>query len=361
MKAIQTSSVLGSPFATFALALAILTGNLTATADTLSPDDPRLLPARITSVDQSGFKHVFIDGYIHKPTVEAFSRATSADSARFGIVYFNSAGGDLSAAEELGRRIRDKGFATQIGKLAEDQIHIGIGVCESACPIAFVGGKFRLLDTGTGQLGVHRFYLAKPGRWAADSKVLFTAERDLLKYLREMGISDEFFELVMRTPADRIQPVGKRASYEWKLGTGSEYATWNLTEDGKLLGLGETSTGGLALTLACADDTLQFTAKFKPWFPAAALLNYDTHSITVNGAKYPVAAVNASFDKASEFIIFNATLDDGTVQALRSAERVGYSLSYEHAPGEYSRSLGLDEQQETVKRFWSTCSTNDNG
>lgn len=355
MKPSHPRSVMRRAVSSFAL-VAILTGPNAVAADSLAPDDPRLTPARVTSAVQGGFVHVFIDGFIHKSTVEAFARTVTGDNREFGIVYFNSAGGDLSAAEELGRLIRGKGFATQIGRLADDQLHISKGVCESACPVAFVGGKFRLLDTDTGKLGVHRFYLAKQGRWAADNKVLFTAERDLLRYFREMGISDEFYELMMRTPADRIQEVGKRASYDWKLGTGNEYSTWDLTEEGKLVGLGETSTGGFALTLDCSAEAAQFNAKFKPWFPAGALLNYDTHSITVNGAKYPVAAVQASFDQASGFISFTTKIDAKTSQALQTADRIGYSLGYEQAPGEYTRSLDLNDRK-LVSILWSRCQT----
>ena len=113
----------------------------------LANDDPRLTPATVLTLQQDGFTQVIIDGYIHQPTVEAFRQKVTSDGATYGIVYFNSAGGDLSAAEELGRLIRAKGYATQIGKLTDDQSRIGRGVCESACPIAFVGGKFRLIDS----------------------------------------------------------------------------------------------------------------------------------------------------------------------------------------------------------------------
>lgn len=332
------------PMAQAFVGLAMLTP-LLSHADALhrlANDDPRLKPATVLTSHQDGFTQVVIDGYIHQPTVEAFRNKVTSNGASYGIVYFNSAGGDLSAAEELGRLIRAKGYATQVGKLTDDQTRIGRGVCESACPIAFVGGKFRLIDADTGQLGIHRFYLAKQARWAADSAVLFTAERDLRAYLDEMGIDPEFLEVMMKTPADTILPIGKRSSYAWNLGTGSEFSSWRRTDAGALQGTGETSTGELGLTLSCTEHAVQVQASFKPWFPATALLNYETHSLTVNGTKYPVKSVEAGLDKQSGFITFSTTVTGDALSALTKADRVGYSLSYDKQPGEYSRTLSVD-------------------
>ena len=318
--------------------------------------DPRLTPANVLTLQQDGFTQVVIDGYIHQPTVDAFRKEVSSGAAQFGIVYLNSAGGDLIAAQELGRLIRAKGYATQIGKLTDDQRQITRGVCESACPIAFVGGKFRLLDANTGQLGIHRFYLAKNKRWSADSAVLFTAERDLRSYLDEMGIDPEFLEVMMRTPADTILAIDKRSSYVWKLGTGSEVASWQLTTTGVLKGEGETSTGAMGLTFSCAGHSVQAQARFKPWFPPTALLNYETHSITVNGTKYPVQEVHAGYDKQSGFITFDTTLAEEALKALPTAERVGYALSFDNQPGEYSRALSVQDGGKALAQVVKNCS-----
>ncbi|WHS57608.1 MULTISPECIES: hypothetical protein [Pseudomonas] len=342
-------------------AAAILSGSISishATPSTfVSSDDPRLTPARVKTFTQGGFKQIFVDGYIHKATVDSVSEAMQPVTTQYGMVVFNSAGGDLIAAQELGQLIRDHGFATQIGKLTENQDQVARGVCESACPIAFIGGKFRLLDTDTGHLGVHRFYLAKQGRWAADSKLLFTAGRDLREYIKAMGVSDEFFTLIMATPADRIQAVGKHASYDWNLSTGGEFTTWNLAPDGSLVGLGETSTGGMGITLACREGKPSLSAKFKPWFPPATLLNYDTHNVTVDNDRYPVTEATASYDKQSGFITFQAGVTREAIKAIARADRVGYSLSYDRGPGEYSRSLVIDGQAKSLAETFESCPT----
>ncbi|NVL49976.1 hypothetical protein F2S72_09515 [Pseudomonas syringae pv. actinidiae] len=345
-----------SPFSRAILSLALLTPLLCQAGvfHFVTDDDPRLTPARVLTLQQEGFTQVIVDGYIHRETVEAFRSKVTAGGTPFGIVYFNSAGGDLTAAEELGRLIRARGYATQIGKLTDDERMIGKGVCESACPIAFVGGKFRLIDADTGQLGIHRFYLARQGRWAEDSTVLFTAERDLRAYLDEMGISRDFFEVMMKTPPDSILPISKRSSYAWKLGTGSEVSSWNLTA-GVLKGQGETSTGNMELEFRCTGHAVNAKVSFKLWFPATALLNYDTHSVTVNGARYPVQAARAGFDKKTGFIIFDTTIDGDALLALPTAERIGYALSFDNQPGQYSRALSVEAGEKAITQFLTGC------
>ena len=339
------------------LSLSLLTP-LNAQADAgslLQVDDPRLTPARVMTLQQEGLTQVVIDGFIHAPTVEAFRSKVSALGGDYGIVYFNSSGGDLSAAEELGRLIRAKGYATQIGKLTSDQKQVGRGVCESACPIAFVGGKFRLLDSNTGQLRVHRFYLARQGRWASDSGVLFTAERELRTYLDEMGVNPEFLEVMMKTPPDQMLTISKRSSYEWKLGTGTDFSSWQLADSGSVQGIGESSTGAMALTFSCKAQKVHVQAKLKPWFPATGLLNYETHSFTVNGRKFELGEVTASYDKPSRSISFDTTLPDDARSAIITAERVGYGLSYEKLPGEYDRSIAVNDASKILITFLARC------
>ncbi|MCU9536600.1 hypothetical protein N5935_09765, partial [Pseudomonas mosselii] len=65
------------------------------------PVDKRLVPAQINFVAPKApqdIPEVFIDGYIHRPTVEAFRKNGFLKDRQVGFVYFNSHGGDLIAA-----------------------------------------------------------------------------------------------------------------------------------------------------------------------------------------------------------------------------------------------------------------------
>lgn len=325
-------------------------------AASILPDDPRLKPAQLLSVDNGGFTQVFIDGYIHNPTVDAFRRSVIHSGQEFGIVYLNSAGGDLVAAQALGRAIRAKGYATQIGRLSSDGQTIRTGVCESACPIAFIGGKFRLLDSGTGKLAVHRFYLANQGKWASDSKLLFTAERDLSRYIDEMGISKEFFDLIMRTPADRLIHIGKPAIYDWELASTPTKTAWRTDSSGNLVGMTESSTGTLSIRFSCDQGRLNSQVQVNPWFPGIALLNYDQHSFSVDGKEYSIDEVQVSQDDLTGHLSFRFVPSSQAVSALFGAKQVGYSWSFERSPGEYSRVLELPESNTQLNEFVSGCS-----
>lgn len=326
-----------------------------AFANSILPDDPRLKPAQLLTLDNGGFTQVFIDGYIHNPTVDAFQRSVIPNEQEFGIVYLNSAGGDLVAAQKLGRAIRAKGYATQIGLLSSDGNSIRAGVCESACPIAYVGGKFRLLDTGTGKLAVHRFYLANQGKWASDSKLLFTAERDLSRYIDEMGVSTEFFDLIMRTPADRLIHIGKPAIYEWGLASATAKTAWRTDSSGNLRGVSESSTGTLSITFSCEQGGLAAQVQANPWFPAIALLNYDAHSFSVEGKKYSVDEVQVALDDRTGHLSFRFEPNIKAVTALGAAKQIGYTWSYEHSPGEYSRALEIPESDNQLSDFVTRC------
>ncbi|HEJ4407736.1 TPA: hypothetical protein SL557_000013 [Pseudomonas aeruginosa] len=326
-----------------------------AFGNSIHPDDPRLNPAQLLTLDNGGFTQVFIDGYIHNPTVEAFLRSVTPSGREFGIVYLNSAGGDLVAAQKLGLAIRAKGYATQIGRLSSDGKTIRVGVCESACPIAFIGGKFRLLDSGTGKLAVHRFYLANQGKWASDSKLLFTAERDLSRYIDEMGVSSEFFDLIMRTPADKLIHIGKPAIYEWGLASSTAKTAWRMDSSGNLRGMTESSTGTLSIKFSCQQSGLAIQVQVNPWFPAIALLNYDAHSFSVEGQKYSVDEVQVALDDRTGHLSFRFAPNIEAVSALRAAKQIGYTWSYENSPGEYSRTLEVPANDALLSDFVSRC------
>lgn len=352
----RSSSTLASKLAAITLSTLV---SLNAGAASLMPgvDDPRLKPATVLVSSQFKFKKIVIDGYIHAPTVEAFRDNAKLNGDEFGVVYLNSAGGDLAAAMELGRLIRASGFATQIGKVSAGSGAVKPWICESACPIAFVGGKFRLLDPQAGHLGVHHFYVAAPGRWAADSKLLFSADKDLRAYLDEMGIDPEFFELIKNTPPDQMRKISLESAYYWKVSTGREQTHWDEMSSDELSGTVESSTGTMRMRLSCNDGEILMSTGFKPWFPAAALLNYDTHDVTVNGQKFPIPEVAISFEKASGYLTTRTELTEGMLDAMADAKSVGYSFSFGSVDGDnsYGRSIDFTQQRQSLAQLRKQC------
>lgn len=117
-------------------------------------------------------------------------------------VMFDSSGGNLGAAIELGRLLRKNNARTIVGrsKPSGDRFFDWTpgGECTSACVFAFLGGATRWV--GAGELGVHQFY-------APDNQNVPTAATqrimgDLVIYLIEMGISPELLSVASNVRPD---------------------------------------------------------------------------------------------------------------------------------------------------------------
>ena len=315
----------------------------------VTDNDPRLTPASISVQDQYGFVTVFIDGYIHLATARAFEENATIQNGAYGIVVLNSAGGDVHAAMRLGNAIREKGFATQIGAVVDDVIKPGI--CESACPIAFLGGRFRILDTDTGSLRVHRFYKAAQGDWASDSRSLFDTERELSDYLEEMGVSLELLGMMKRTPPEQMRTIPKDSAYYWDVSTGRE-------QNDEVVGISDSTLGSMKIRISCTANGPQVETYIKPWFPAEALLNFDQHSLTLNDVTYPVAAVKISYQDADQFLVMTVdSLESGYINDLRTASRIGYLFSFENGSGQHRVSMPSVDVREKIFGLIKECTT----
>jgi len=124
-------------------------------------------------------------------------------------VHFNSPGGSLLAAMALGRLLRERGFDSNVGtRTAADPRVAAAGVCYSACPIAFAGGRQRRLPAGS-LLGIHR----AENRVPVPDETAFQqlVAQQLGEYLAEMGVDSELRELMRRVPhrAIRVLTTGE--------------------------------------------------------------------------------------------------------------------------------------------------------
>lgn len=96
-------------------------------------------------------------------------------------------GGRIGPAFEINRMIRDRRLTTRVE-----------GACASACTIAFLGGVERSVAPGA-RLGFHQGSF--PGMASED---LFESNRDMKRFLIASGVTPEFAQRVIDTPADGI-------------------------------------------------------------------------------------------------------------------------------------------------------------
>jgi len=77
----------------------------------------------------------------------------------YSRIYLHSEGGSLTGGIKLGRMIRKHMLHTNIGQLdrtAKGRVSASKGECYSACALAYLGGRFRFLMSGSAY-GVHRW------------------------------------------------------------------------------------------------------------------------------------------------------------------------------------------------------------
>jgi hypothetical protein len=92
------------------------------------------------------------------------------------IVTFNSPGGNLDAGLNIGRQIREQGFATLVGTK----------LCASACALAWLGGSRRYLLSNA-SIGFHAAYISD-GNYKKESGL---ANALVGSYLTRLGLSDK--------------------------------------------------------------------------------------------------------------------------------------------------------------------------
>ncbi len=152
--------------------------------------------------------YLFFHGPIEQKSVAQFRRFV--EDGDIGSVVFNSPGGNLAAAFEIGRIIHKHGLATSVGqpwvssfmvpnsnrKFSEYELEIpnlDYAVCYSSCVYAFLGGAPR--DTSQeSKIGIHRFSLAQgdlPGEGGLIVGQMQASE--IIDYLNDVDVPTELF------------------------------------------------------------------------------------------------------------------------------------------------------------------------
>lgn len=161
------------------------------------------------------------------------------------VVAFNSPGGNVVKAMELGRLIRSLRLDTMQPRGLE---------CSSACALAFMGGVERYAEAGA--IGVHKSSFAPEVRLSVDEAVSavqhLTAE--IIAYMGEMGVDPSLLQLALQYEKDDIRYLSK-----------SEMAKFRVTGGGA-------SVSGSSVAPASPRPT--YTPPATSRAPAAAQSNY---------------------------------------------------------------------------------------
>lgn len=311
--------------------LALCAASASAAPTFVPADDPRLKPAVVTRVEASGhagYPEIYVDGYIHKPTVEEFKRLGILNGAGMGMVYFNSLGGDLVAAVELGQLIRERGFSTRVGRKGTSDKPLP-GRCESGCPFSFAGGRFRFLEDGS-SLGVHQFYRAA-GLQANDLSHAQIASALIAKYLADMGVSMALMEKMVSADSGSMRYLSPLEAYDIGLiNAGARPAHWGIQEVGGaivLVGEQETIQGTGKFALACAEGNgVEMVGLFRGWFNPSLFHPFNEVSLRINGKTTKHSPSFAGPTIRNGFLSYRIQPSAEQLEVMAKAESIGMQL-----------------------------------
>ncbi len=206
------------------------------------------LPLRGTFMEFfSGLNHddkdvIFINGMIDNTAARDFRNFVESHGITKAEVYFNSQGGNMMQALDLGDLIRKYRFNTNIGipskgeleKFGNDKLiysgKIKPGTCASACVYAYAGGVGRFWTEDycsekmpSSRMGLHQFTYKDGDNGVRRGQVLSAA---LVAYLTEKGVSPLAFTVSVLANPDDILWIDRKQAESFNLvNNGFEPAT----------------------------------------------------------------------------------------------------------------------------------------
>ncbi|WFU49151.1 SH3 domain-containing protein [Sinorhizobium terangae] len=142
----------------------------------------------IPDTTEGGHPFVTVTGdFAYEEDLGAFVAVVRAHKAV--AVVFNSPGGNVLKAMELGRLIRSEGLPTIQSRGSE---------CSSACALAFLGGVQRFAQPGS--IGVHRSSFSDTRGISVDDAVshIQRLTADIMAYISEMGADPALLQLALQ-------------------------------------------------------------------------------------------------------------------------------------------------------------------
>lgn len=261
-----------------------------------------------------------------------------------GYLYLRSEGGDLLEGIKLGELIRELGLNTYIKGTKEHK-----GYCLSACALSFLGGVGRYIDSDEAIYGVHRFYRQHKNLNSnedVDAAQLISAY--ILKYMREMGVGGELYQIMSMAGKDEIIALDKKSLHELNVvNNGIMESSWTvevIREGTYLRGYQRTVRGENKVTFSCDPTSKQIvlTAGFESTKPEIVVKHFSITGVFVNGEQYNVPMV-ASDLKSYVMLIF--VLDTSLAEKFAKAERVGVYMQ----PNSKVGFAGFDSMYATPK------------
>jgi hypothetical protein len=286
-------------------------------------------------------------------------------------VFLDSPGGSLAAGVQIGMLLRRFGANTSVGKPGSRTSSGEPGQCFSACSLAFLGGVYRYVPSGSA-LGVHRAWTAARSDRDFDGGQIVAAR--ISSYLKAMGIDSELFTLMVSAGKDQIHVLTTeelRALHV--VNDGKQPAQWSSdsTSDGPILiGSQQTASGLGKAVFLCGKQGATFRSFFRSGSPDASSAASDDTTAAIASGQWAHALVIDDSPTALDPPTFIEAVD-GTLNANfaltpdQVAQLAGVKVSIGHSmqgsrsdPASLGYSIDIDAATaKKLRSFMDYCST----
>jgi len=263
-------------------------------------------------------------------------------------IYFNSPGGSVTAALELGRILREERiYANLSGYQRGDQPPRPSQppICLSACALAFIGAPFRFGSfRGDETFGVHRFY--SQGAEIGDDVTQVLANQ-IVQYIREMGVDIRLFAEIVRAGRNDIN-ILSRAKLE-ELGVvnnGIGRTAWSLESVQDFIylkGERETFRGINKFILQCNQRRWMLMVIFHPEGRWEEIREMGTHSLLIDGHPHPLFQPSPSTTRLVNGLVNIAhPIGRPMLERMARSRTVGFAAQNFHGAPVF---LGFDDME----------------
>lgn len=309
------------------------------------------------------FPEIYIEGPIADTTVLQLRRVVEENRLAAARVQFDSRGGDLLAAVEIGYYLREKGFVTEVGAFNGGWGKFAPGECHSACALAYVGGKYRYMDAGS-RLAVHRFATDRSGDAVSSRDVEQETQALaglLVGYLQQMGVDLAFFNRMSERPHEDLGYLAMDDLLRMNVVNNGRMApVWDLQiRDGQVVTVGEQeridNTG--TVTLRCGDPLeIHFaTAGYdEAWKETVGtgdmqwVLGEERFDVGPDNLAGSISTAGGQFRVA-------VRLNQGQAARLPSARSIGLATRYGGNLYEFRVDTGTGVNRAAIGRFVGYC------
>jgi hypothetical protein len=258
-------------------------------------------------------------------------------------VDISSPGGNLIAGMTLGRIFRAAGFDTDVGQSdPTDKTAAHSGQCFSACTLAFLGGRWRFVRSGS-IYGVHRFYFKKSTGQDSDAAQMISA--GIIRYIREMGVDPDLFSEMTVAGRDDITLIPEKELVRLNVvNNGHSPAVWTVESVQGVVylkGQRDTAFGVNKFLLACVKQGIVLTVVLDP-VENGRLPPTTAISLVVDNREYPI---EKNLSRGPELyngnVFIGFLLRPEIVRLIEDAHEVGVTFQFDRSAPSFVGFLGL--------------------